>query len=101
MGLNRVRTSNQPRSSPGVCVVNGALFAVGGWLDVRTRLRSVERYDVNSNTWSRVCDMHHDRCGTAVASCNNLLYAIAGDNSNKTAEIYDADLDTWTILPES
>ena len=67
------------RSSVGMAVMNGKLYAVGGFDGVaRQCLNSVEVYDPTSDSWEAVECMLQHRSGAAVAVFDNLLYAIGG-----------------------
>ena len=56
-----------PRAWPAACVFRGQLYVTGGY-DGQFRLKTVERFDVEEQKWSRVADMLEFRagCGTAV-----------------------------------
>uniref|UniRef100_A0AAY4E720 BACK domain-containing protein n=1 Tax=Denticeps clupeoides TaxID=299321 RepID=A0AAY4E720_9TELE len=55
-----VASMNTRRSSVGVGVVNGKLYAVGGYDGASRQClsTSVEVYDPTTNTWRQVCDMN-------------------------------------------
>ena len=80
------------RSSVGLAVLNGYLYAVGGYDGVaRQCLNSVERYDPEADAWSSVEPMTQRRSGAAVAVLENMLYAIGGHNGpdiRKSVERY-------------
>jgi kelch-like protein 2/3 len=65
--------SNFRRSSVGVGVLAGLIYAVGGY-DGNSRqcLSSVEVYDPEKDVWSRVTDMSARRSGA------NLIYLLNG-----------------------
>jgi hypothetical protein len=57
-----------PRTGHGICVVDGAVYAVGGVSGAET-VGSVERYDAASNSWSFIDAMPGGgRSGAAVCS---------------------------------
>lgn len=69
------------RSSVGVAILNGRLFAVGGYDGVaRQCLNSVECYDPEADEWSMVEPMTQRRSGAAVAVLENMVYAVGGHN---------------------
>ncbi|KAK7878307.1 hypothetical protein WMY93_031126 [Mugilogobius chulae] len=91
------------RSSVGVGVVNGILYAVGGY-DGATRqcLSTVEAYNPKSNTWSYIAEMGTRRSGAGVCAVNNLLYVVGGDDGScnlASVEFYNPGTDKWTLLP--
>ncbi|CAG0896818.1 unnamed protein product [Cyprideis torosa] len=54
-----------PRSELGLAIVDGFVYAVGGW-DGSHRLDSVERYDPTTNTWSFVTPLKMGMTSAAV-----------------------------------
>ena len=58
---------NTPRAWPACAVVDNKIFVMGGF-DGANRLRSVEVYDIESDTWSFISTMNVCRagCGSAV-----------------------------------
>lgn len=48
------------RSRVGVAVVNGLLYAIGGY-DGQSRLSTVEVYNPESDSWTRVSSMNSQR----------------------------------------
>jgi N-acetylneuraminic acid mutarotase len=49
-------TMHTPRSELGLAMLDGHVYAVGGW-EGSSRLDSVERYDPDSNTWSSLASL--------------------------------------------
>ncbi len=78
-----VASMSTRRSSVGVAVLNGFLFAVGGYDGVaRQCLNSVERYDSQLDEWAHMEPMTQRRSGAAVAVLDNMLYAIGGHDGS-------------------
>lgn len=74
-----VASMSTRRSSVGVAVLSGYLYAVGGYDGVaRQCLNSVERYDSKTDEWTQIEPMNQRRSGAAVAVLDNMLYAIGG-----------------------
>uniref|UniRef100_A0AAZ3RW45 BTB domain-containing protein n=1 Tax=Oncorhynchus tshawytscha TaxID=74940 RepID=A0AAZ3RW45_ONCTS len=69
-----------PRSTVGVAVLSGKLYAVGG-RDGSSCLRSVECFDPHTNRWSCCAPMAKRRGGVGVATWNGFLYAIGGHDA--------------------
>ena len=63
----------------GVAVLDGFLYAVGGQ-DGVSCLNYVEKYDPESNKWSKVANMTTRRLGVGVAVLNGCLYAVGGSD---------------------
>jgi hypothetical protein len=77
-------------------------FAVGG--NGKTRLASVERYDVSSGVWREAAPMATVRAEFGLCTLSNGdLYATGGVTSDKvrltSVELYDASLDAWSAAP--
>lgn len=53
------------RSGVGLAVVNGQLFAVGGF-DGTTYLKTIEQYDAEANNWKLCGSMNFRRLGGGV-----------------------------------
>jgi N-acetylneuraminic acid mutarotase len=84
-----------PRDSLGVAVVNGKIYAIGGYGGTSTN----EEYDPVTNTWSTKTPMPTPRSTFAIATYQNIIYCIGGllTNNTKTGinEAYDPATDTW------
>lgn len=74
-------------------VVNGILYAVGGYNGVVNTL--VEAYDPVANTWVTRAPMSTGRFNLAIGVVNGILYAIGGDSLG-SVEAYDPPTNTWT-----
>lgn len=105
------------RTSVGVAVLDGYLYAVGGQDGVQC-LNHVERYDpkgknflsfishflflnITENKWSKVAPMTTRRLGVAVAVLGGFLYAIGGSDGQtplNTVERFDPRSNKWTIV---
>ncbi len=92
------------RSSVGVGVLGGLIYAVGGY-DGNSRqcLSSVEVYAPDQDSWKRVKDMEARRSGAAVGVINGLLYAVGGHDGplvRKSVECYNPEHDEWTSVSD-
>ena len=92
------------RSSVGVGVVGGIIYAVGGY-DGNSRqcLASVEVYYPSEDTWKRVSDMNARRSGAGVGVVGGIIYAVGGHDGplvRKSVECYNPDRDEWTAVSE-
>ena len=116
--------ANMPtvRSGFTTCVVNGKIFAIGGYVDGLgdLSLSTVEMYDPKTDTWERKADMPTARTDAATSVVDGKIYAMGGTALNRvevdvllpnnevirlrrwkpedlpTVEMYDPDTDTWT-----
>lgn len=92
------------RSSVGVGVLGGLIYAVGGY-DGNSRhcLSSVECYNPEVDTWTQVADMSARRSGAGVGVLNGLLFSIGGHDGplvRKSVECYNPERNTWTTLSD-
>jgi len=92
------------RSSVGVGVLCGVIYAVGGY-DGNSRmcLSSVEVYNPNDDVWVRVADMSSRRSGAGVGVLQGQLYSVGGHDGplvRKSVECYNPESNTWTAVAE-
>lgn len=75
-------------------VVNGKIYAIGGWAFGRA-LSAVEEYDPNK--WTKKTKMPTRRFALSTSAVNGKIYAIGGwiRGSLPTVEEYDPQTDTW------
>ena len=67
LGLDSSPSPQSPvLSAAGVCVLDGVLYCVGGWSNTGA-VKTVERYNEDTNIWTLVADMSVARWGSAVA----------------------------------
>jgi N-acetylneuraminic acid mutarotase len=85
------------RKDFGVGVLNGKIYAVGGWYinnaDGTKNLNSVEEYDPLTNRWVYRKSLSNPRRGLSVGVANGKLYAINGS----IVEEYSPVADTWVV----
>ena len=92
------------RYGAGVGCLGDMMYVVGGWGGGGgSVIKSVEVYNVDTDSWSKVRDMDVGRCGAGVVAGNGLIYVVGGMdeglNAFSSMEVYDPDTDAWTILP--
>jgi len=68
---------NVPRSELGLALLDGSVYAVGGW-EGSHRLDSVERFNQSSNSWSMIASLKMAVTSPAVVSLDGLLYVTGG-----------------------
>ncbi|MHC4192469.1 MAG: LamG-like jellyroll fold domain-containing protein [Planctomycetota bacterium] len=59
-------------------VVNGKIYAIGGFTTRDNHLSPVEEYDPLTDTWTRKADMPTARSGLSTSAVNGKIYAIGG-----------------------
>ena len=99
--------TNMPtvRLWPGVAALDNKIYVTGGCDGYddgdfcgRWSLSSVDCYDPDSNTWSRMASMNIARRGHCLVSLDGRLYAIGGHQVERSVEVYDPGRNTWTLL---
>ena len=92
------------RSEHGVAVLDGKLYAVGGYSNDDGILSSVERYDPAANAWEEVAPMAEAREAHAMAVLEGKLYAVggqdAGYNALSSVERYDPAANAWEAVAQ-
>jgi hypothetical protein len=84
------------RTYSSTCVVNGKIYAIGGFTTRDNHLSPVEEYDPATDTWTRKADMPTARSGLSTSMVNGKIYAIGGwvgsSTVLSTVEEYDTGL---------
>ena len=86
----------------GVGVLGGVLYCVGGCSNTGA-VKTVEKYDEVTNTWSLVAEMNHSRSDHGVVCHKGRLYAVGGHDGNpslSSMEMYDPVTNTWTLVAD-
>lgn len=91
-----------PRSELGLAMLDGFVYAVGGW-EGSYRLDSVERYDPSTNSWSLIEPMKLAVTSPAVIAHDGMLYVTGGailedGDGIELVQRYDPRNDMWTEL---
>jgi RNA polymerase sigma factor (sigma-70 family) len=89
-------------------VVNGKIYAIGGYDGKQNSLSTVEEYDPVANKWTKKNDIPTARWGLSTSVIDGKIYAIGGgtmkDVALSTVEEYDPVKNKWTKkndMPES
>ncbi|XP_078587613.1 kelch repeat and BTB domain-containing protein 8-like isoform X1 [Branchiostoma floridae x Branchiostoma japonicum] len=69
-----------------------------GW-EVARRQKNFYQYNHLLNTWQPRCEMITPRVRCGLVYLKGYIYAIAGDDTKRTAERYDPSCDKWTSIP--
>lgn len=89
----------------GVVSLDGFVYAIGGY-DGVSQLSSVERYDIESDSWTTMASMSVARSALSVVAVDGRIYAIGGYDGQEfssVVECYDVDQNSWVLersLPE-
>jgi len=93
----------QVRKEHSAVYMGGYVWVMGGYDNVNNRfLKSCEKYDYKTNTWSFFKNMNTPRCAFSSCTLNDkMIYIFGGyDGINRLDDIdvYDPDVDLWTVL---
>jgi N-acetylneuraminic acid mutarotase len=93
------------RNLPGVAVLNGKIYAVGGFTSNTTcdTTAAVEEYDPVADTWTSRAPLPTPRFGVSLVAANGFLYSIGGGAACgqiglTEVDRYDPSTNTWTVL---
>uniref|UniRef100_A0A3Q1GUW3 Kelch-like family member 18 n=1 Tax=Acanthochromis polyacanthus TaxID=80966 RepID=A0A3Q1GUW3_9TELE len=73
----RCQPMRMTRSRVGVAVVNGLLYAIGGY-DGQSRLSTVEVYNPETDSWTRVSSMNSQRSAAGVTVFDGRIFVSGG-----------------------
>ncbi|NXW58536.1 KLH18 protein, partial [Eurystomus gularis] len=88
------------RSRVGVAVVNGLLYAIGGY-DGQLRLSTVEVYNPETDSWSKVESMNSKRSAMGTVVLDGQIYVCGGydgTSSLNSVESYSPETNKWTVV---
>jgi N-acetylneuraminic acid mutarotase len=88
------------RSGCGAARLGNCVYVLGGAKDGS---KSVEVFDIKSETWISMPDMSSKRGGCAAVAIGSRVYVVGGyDGSNllKSAEVFDTTTNSWSALPD-
>ena len=101
-----------PRHNPGLAVLGGKLYALGGTRDSTYKdtegdildVSSVERFDPKSGAWEAVASMGTARMKPSVAVLDGKLYALGGGSGvqaegHTSVERFDPESGVWEAVP--
>ena len=89
----------QARAGHGVAVLNGKIYAIGGYISRLEFVNSTEEYDPETDMWTYKASMLTPRSSFGIAVCQKKIYCIGGVLINGSItgvnEVYDPATDTW------
>ena len=94
---------HQSRKEHASVFLQDSVYVLGGYDGMmNTFLNSCERYDVESNTWTPVCNMLIPKCAFGATTLSNrYIFTLGGYDGNdrlSSIERYDIKADKWTLL---
>ena len=96
---------SQGRAGLALATVGNAIYAIGGRIATGGpctggELASVERYDIDTDTWTNVAPLPNARSDLAAATVGGKIYVFGGCTGFGTylnsVSVYDPTTDTWT-----
>ncbi|XP_078072034.1 kelch-like protein 18 [Mustelus asterias] len=100
----RCQEMTTSRSRVGVAMVNGLLYAIGGF-DGHSRLSTVEVYNPEMDKWTKVSSMNSKRSAMGTAVMDGHIYVCGGYDgisSLNSVECYSPEADKWvSVTPMS
>lgn len=95
------------RAGLGVATVGNAIYAIGGRTGASPcaggALATVERYDIDTNTWSTVAPLPSARSDLAAVARGGKIYVFGGCTDFATVlddvDVYNPVTDTWSTAP--
>ncbi|XP_051581307.1 influenza virus NS1A-binding protein homolog A isoform X2 [Myxocyprinus asiaticus] len=91
------------RSGLGTAALNGRLIAAGGY-NREECLRTVECYDLKTDSWTFIAPMKTPRARFQMAVLMGQLYVMGGSNGHSDelscGETYNPNADEWSQVPE-
>ncbi|XP_077295662.1 kelch-like protein 5 [Arctopsyche grandis] len=84
----------EKRSSFAAVAMGDHIYAIGG-CNPSSILKSVERFDIKSQTWTSLASLPEIRHGHKAIAFDEKIICVGGKNSKSVME-YDPDTDKWT-----
>ncbi|WP_435179418.1 carboxypeptidase regulatory-like domain-containing protein, partial [Actinacidiphila sp. bgisy145] len=88
------------RESPAHGIIDGKLYAAGGWGPTGDPDAKLEIYDIASNTWSTGANSPKPYAGSGTAVLDGKLYSVGGCTATACGEsdvtVYDPSSDSWS-----
>eukprot|EP00808_Paulinella_micropora_P016727 g73068.t1 len=96
----------QPRAAHAVAVLNGKIYAIGGFSSGGVTLGSTECYNAKEDTWEAVGDLNIARNFAMAGVLEGVMCVVGGIKFDsdfqltyiRSTECYDEDTKTWTLL---
>jgi kelch-like protein 10 len=98
-----VSPMHENRSALSVAVLDGLVYAIGGYNGRRylSIVESAERYDYRTNRWTMIAPMNEKRIRASATTLNGKIYIVGGFNGQNymnSAEVYDPEVNQWTLI---
>ena len=96
--LKRLFETEVTRSFFGACMVANKIYIAGGYDENWKPTKSVFEYDLDTKKWEDKNDMFIARTNFALENVAGKIYAIGGENTKGSIEIYKPASDLWELV---
>jgi|GEM_PF-1324143 len=96
--LKKITDAGFVRSFFGACVIENKLFIAGGFDSKWNPASNLFEYDFISKKWTSKKSMNISRVNFALECINGKIYAIGGENTNGSVEIYQPENNQWELI---
>lgn len=79
-------------------MLGSKLYIAGGYNSANKPTSTMYVYDFDTKNWDEANSMFIERTRFALASVKNKLYAIGGETTNGSIEVYDPKNDLWELV---
>ena len=90
-----------PKIYFGATVIGNKIYVCGG-LNQNIRLNTLEVFDCQTNNWSKLAPMHHERSSFGMTTLNNMIFVSGGYDSSdgylSSMERYCLKTNTWNVV---
>ena len=102
-----IASMNEPRRWLAAVNCNDVIYAIGGQSGVSNDkiVKSVEKYDPETEKWSFVSNMTIERCAHSAAVMDGKIYVVGRidteGNAVRIIECYEPSNDSWSVVGET
>ena len=82
----------------GACYYGNKIYIAGGYDNKWSPSTSLYEYDLSAKKWTQKNSMFFPRARFALECSQGFIYAIGGENTNGSIEIYDPLRDLWELV---
>jgi hypothetical protein len=96
--IKRLYETEVIRSFFGACVVAGKIYIAGGYDENWKPTKTMFEFDLESKKWIDKNDMFIARTNFALENVEGKIYAISGENTKGSVEVYKPANDLWELF---
>jgi N-acetylneuraminic acid mutarotase len=96
---NNLPPMSNARFAPAVAAVGNKIYVIGGWDGVSTVSKSLEVYDITTQTWSQKANITTGVVYAASAVIGNTIHVMGGYNGSSTVtnhQVYNTSSNSWS-----